>query len=82
MAERRAGWRRDGWHDTDVENENRKLPAGGRHLTCLTMVPEFCEGDHQMRQKVCKLQGEGGREVGRAGEEVFPNLTCPMGLCC
>lgn len=42
------------------------FPTGGRNLTCLTAVPEFCDGD-QMRRKVYKLWGRKERE-GRVGK--------------
>ena len=63
-----------------MENENRKLPAGGRHLTCLTRVPQFQAGNHQMRQKVCKLHGDRQREMeGRKGRVSRSHL--PVWLC-
>lgn len=54
------------------EMRTETVPTGGRHLPCLTAVPEFCDGGHQMRWKVCKIWGRGESKEGK-GEP--PNLT-------
>lgn len=47
--------------------------TGGRHLTSLTTVPGFCDGDLPVRPKVCKLRRRGEKKgKGRVSQ---PHLT-------
>jgi hypothetical protein len=59
------------------EMRTETVPTGGRYLPCLTAVSEFCDGGHQMRQKVCKLW-ERGEKAGR--ERGSPPISQPYGV--